>query len=102
MTQLQEVRGRATSIVSQIQDGVNWTAVRYHSTDVVRWSDKGKIILNHGGYMTYTTKARMNQASNQFKLGFDVFQKDFEWFVGIDGHIIDFDRNPLVIRNGHD
>ena len=28
-----------------------------------------------------TTKKKMNQASNQFNLGYEVFQKDWYWFI---------------------
>lgn len=33
--------------------------------------------------MTNTTKLRMNQAANQFGLGFGVYQKNHAWFVVI-------------------
>ena len=58
------------------------TFVRYHNTDVVQF-DSQYITLNTGGWETATTKLRMNQASNQFNLGFSVYQKDFQWFVVI-------------------
>ena len=41
------------------------TTVRYHSTDVVQF-DAGIIHLDTGGWKTVTTKARMNQAAEQF------------------------------------
>lgn len=56
------------------------TVVRYHETDVVVFNDI-VIQLNSGGWMTATTKLRMNQASNQFNLGYRVFQKDHVWYV---------------------
>lgn len=67
----------------------NETIVRYHRTDVVKFN-KDYIILNSGGWLTITTKTRMNQASNQYKLGFYVFQKNHEWFVDHKGNIFNF------------
>lgn len=80
MGQTQKVQGVATSIFTE--NGM--TNIRYHQTVVVSFNHE-KIILNSGGYHTVTTKLRMNQASNQFGLGYDVYQKDFNWFVGIPG-----------------
>ena len=56
------------------------TIVRYHQTDIVRFTD-GYVILNTGGWYTQTTKTRMNQASNQFELGYSVRQIDGIWKV---------------------
>ena len=76
--------------------------VTYHTTDVVTVYPNGRIDLDHGGWRTVTTKLRMNQASNQFRLGFLVWQKDFEWFVDIDGQTIPFNTSPLTVRLGSD
>jgi hypothetical protein len=65
------------------------TNVTYHSTVVVSFNEK-KIVLNSGGWHTNTTKTRMNQASNQFALGYTVTQKDFGWYVSFNGKIRDF------------
>ena len=56
------------------------THVTYHGTRVVSVNDT-TITLRTGGGRTATTKLRMNQASNQFGLGYRVFQKDYEWYV---------------------
>lgn len=55
-------------------------AVTYHQTLVVDLRD-GIVTLDSGGWKTATTKARMNQASNQFGLGFSVYAKDHVWYV---------------------
>jgi len=55
-------------------------SIIYHSTEVVR-ETADKIILNTGGYFSNTTKTRMNQASSQFDLGFNVYQKKKKWYV---------------------
>ena len=86
MAQTQQVKGRATSIFQH--DGC--TVVQYRGTLVVSFDDD-TIELDSGGWRTVTTKLRMNQASNQYDLGYQVFQKDFEWFVTLpDGTTVDF------------
>ncbi len=52
----------------------------YRGTTVVELVDGG-IILRNGGWSSVTTKLRMNQAANQFGLGFVVYQEAFAWFV---------------------
>lgn len=71
-----------TKVTENIVDGYAepYTEVKYHDTVVVRF-DKDHIELNTGGWKSKTTKLRMNQASEQFNLGYRVYQKNFEWFV---------------------
>ena len=54
--------------------------VFYHKTCIVEY-DLDQIKLHSGGWKTVTTKRKMNQASNQFGLGFNVYQKSGDWFV---------------------
>lgn len=61
-------------------DNKRTRVITYWNTDVVRFSDD-KIVLNSGGYRTATTKLRMNQASNQYGLGYYVAQIKGVWFV---------------------
>ena len=56
-------------------------SVVYHNTEVVKVRNNRYITLNNGGYYTATTKRRMNQASQQYNLGFSVYQSDFTWYV---------------------
>lgn len=60
------------------------TEVKYHATVVVKF-DENEIILNSGGWRTVTTKSRMNQTSNEFNLGFGVYQRKGDWFVDSKG-----------------
>lgn len=60
-----------------------FTQVVYHSTPVVKFS-ASTIVLDSGGWQSATSKTRMNQAANQFGLGYNVFQKDWDWFVELD------------------
>jgi len=61
----------------------NLTTVRLYETNVVSFFTGGgdAVVLNSGGWRTATTKSRMNQTSNQYDLGYQVYQQDFEWFV---------------------
>jgi hypothetical protein len=77
MANVNQIGQRATTIQTD-DDGM--TRITYHSTDVVKFNDQ-KVILNTGGWQTQTTVRRMNQASNQFKLGYKVFQRNFNLFV---------------------
>ena len=69
-------------VATTIKHDGDFTTVRYHDTDVVTFTNE-KVTLDSGGWRSPTTKVRMNQASNQFNLHFDVFQKDFDWFVSL-------------------
>ena len=66
------------------------TMVCYHSTPVVKITDD-EIILNSGGWLTATTKRRMNQASLQYNLGFSVYQVNFSWYVDYKEDTIPFE-----------
>jgi hypothetical protein len=95
MSQTQRVSGVATSIRREGND----MCVRYHNTDVVRFDDpRLKIVLNTGGWKTATTKTRMNQASNQFGLGYQVSQKKGDWFVDYKGKTIPFNDDSLTLE----
>lgn len=61
-------------------DDEGYRYVQYHTTKVVRWNND-EIILFTNGWLTQTTRTRMNQTSNQFGLGFRVYQKDFNWWI---------------------
>lgn len=56
--------------------------VTYYKTQIVKVFSKS-IELDNGGYITHTTKKKMNQVSEQLDLGFKVFQRGLEWFVSL-------------------
>jgi hypothetical protein len=91
MAQTQVVRGTATR-VSTVEGR---TEVRYHDTVVVAF-DEVSVTLDSGGWRTATTKNRMNQAANQYDLGYGVYQERGEWFVVVDR---DWD-NPIPFEDG--
>jgi len=79
--------GRNTRITRDNEE----TAVVLHGTSVVRVSHAGIVTLDSGGYRTFTTKARMNQAAWELRLGYRVYQDDYSWFVSYAGN----DRVPF-------
>lgn len=81
MTQMNRI-GTINTTKGMQDDG--FFTVTYHNTAVVKFNHD-TIILNTDGWFTPSTKVRMNQASNEFDLGFKVFQSKGKWFVGFDG-----------------
>lgn len=78
------------------------TVITYHSTAIVEF-DADFITLRTGGYETVTTKRKMNQAANQFDLGYSVFQKRGIWFVNYNGSTYEFEGTEMQLsrRNGN-
>lgn len=60
------------------------TNVTYHETNVVTFDAK-QITLRTGGWDSVTTRRKMNQASNQFGLGFGVYRESGKSFVRLPG-----------------
>ncbi len=72
--------------------------VHYWKTAIVTWDDKA-ITLRNNGFKTVTTKRKMNQASNQFDLGFGVRQQDYVWFVDLpSGETVKFEDGMTFER----
>lgn len=92
MAQTQTIGRMATTV--KTENGI--TRVTYHWTDVVTFGN-GKIVLNHNNWKTATTKNRMNQTSNQFELGYVVYQRDFDWFVDYKGKTYEFENSKLEL-----
>jgi hypothetical protein len=86
--------GKRNTTITRGTDGS--VSVRYHSTDVVMVTARGVVTLNTGGWRTVTTKTRMNQAANQFGLGFMVSQKDRVWTVRVLGRDGDWSKARVV------
>ena len=94
MGQMQKISKNNT----KVKTGPEGTTVKLHSTIVVEF-DEFRIVLNSGGWQTVTTKARMNQTSNEFDLGFTVFQKNHEWFVRFQGTEVPFEDGMALSRD---
>lgn len=81
---------------TKVYTGNKYDEVWLYSTCIVQFNND-KIILNTGGYETSTTKNRMNQASEEFNLGFSVFQKKGIWYVNYKGDTIEFKTNTVIL-----
>jgi hypothetical protein len=97
------VRGRGAAMRNQIvfrhdRAGTLERHVLYHEKHVVCWNRK-MIVLRNNGHLTMTTKSRMNQASNQFNLGFRVFARNRQWFVQWQRAEIPFQNGLILWRN---
>lgn len=51
-------------------------SIKLHQTNVVIIQKDDSVQINSGGWMTSTTKARINEFSNA-----SIYQKNFEWFL---------------------
>ena len=84
--------GNNTRIVCDGYTGVD--SVYLHDTPVVkvqRVNDSLQIVTLHSGdWRTPTTKRRMNEVSDEWALGFKVYQKNKDWYVETDEGSIDF------------
>lgn len=80
-----------------VSESHGYQRVAYHKTEVVKWN-RQRIVLNSGGFRSSTTKTRMNQASNQFGLGYRVFATKGEWFVEHRHRIVAFRDNITLDR----
>lgn len=88
-----KVAGVATTVANEGKS----TVVTYHKTQVVKFTDK-TIKLNTGGYNTQTTMRRMNQAANEFELGYEVKKKAGVWTVYYGDDEVAFDNDTLTLR----
>lgn len=99
MGKMQTIPRNNTKLETSISDlsGLWTTYVQLHNTTVVKF-DRDFITLNSGGWKTTTTKARMNQVSNEYGLGYRVFQKDHEWYVSVGEKTLPFSDNMILKR----
>jgi len=79
------------------EDGTR--GVVFHQTCVVSWKDQStgsyrdiEVTLRNGGYFTPTTKIRMNEVSREYNLHFSVYADRGDWFVSINGKILEFEE----------
>ena len=93
----QDKVGSVHTAIQRSRDGI--TRIVYHSTSVVEIAPDGSVTLDSGGWRTSTTKTRMNQASNQFALGFQVYAKSGAWFVSFDGRELPF-NDGMIFKPG--
>lgn len=92
--------GRGCTNLHSNEDGS--IALKYHNTDVVTFAP-GFVELNSGGWLTPTTKERMNRGLAMAGLGFsNVYQDKKIWYVKdaefFDGIRLDYAGNVLNAR----
>ena len=97
MPRMDQIGKTATTVSTE--NGV--TRVTYHKTVVVKF-DHDHIVLNSGGWLTATTKNRMNQASNQFDLGYTVFQDKGRWYIKVNDYMHEFWDGISIDRPRHE
>lgn len=93
LPQTQQIGKTATTIR---KEGLK-TIIRYHNTDVVTFTPD-TITLDTGGWWTVTTKNRMNQTSNQYNLGYYIYQEKYAWFINYNGTIHPFKNERITIK----
>lgn len=69
-------RGNTQVIVDTPEDGNNWRGLRLHGSVIAEMDYNGDLYLNTHGYMTLTTKERLNGFPSV-----NIVQKDFVWFL---------------------
>lgn len=69
MAQTQRISRNNTAIYTQ-DDGTR--QVFLHNTCIVQVKPDGTVKLDTGGWLTVTTMTRMNQVSNEWRLGYSV------------------------------
>jgi hypothetical protein len=74
-------------------------AITYHKTQIVAF-DSRNIVLRTGGWDSVTTRRKMNQAANQFGLGFSVYRDKGESYVRTPaGAILPLTDNMTIARS---
>lgn len=76
---MSSLSNHATTVAT---DRAGITRVTYHKTAIVAVDRaEGTVTLDSGGWRTYTTKLKMNQAAENLSLPFDVIQRNGIWLV---------------------
>lgn len=79
--------------------------LRYYGTDITHFLQNGAIRLNTGGFFTASTKRHMNNALQENKIAWRVFQEKRKWYARnwMTGELIPFSMGVCVIPPGtHD
>lgn len=75
--------GKAHTAVMREDDGT--VNVIFHETVIVKIAPDNTVTLDSGGWLTNTTKARMNEVAEEYNLNFSVFQDKKQWYVKVPG-----------------
>jgi len=73
------------------------TIITFHYTDILTFNNE-KIIINHGGFTTKTTKERLNLFSKENNLGFSIHQENYSWIITYKGEKIPMIDKSIELR----
>ena len=101
---------RYKTFIGKYLDG-SLETVRYHDTYIVKVDVLGNVTLNTGGWLSVTTKRKINAAIEEFNLfncHVSVFQQHGKWFINVSinensyGTAIEWDGTPITLdRQGN-
>lgn len=95
MPQTSKCRGVSTAVYNDDKELI----VIYRGTKLVHQNKhSGTIILRTGGWKTFTTKTRMNQAANEFNLGYTVYQLDKDWYISYKNTTYPFINDTIQLK----
>ena len=89
-----QMRTKRAKAYPNVWQGIH--VITLYNTNIVNF-DSTRITLDDGGWMTNTTKTRMNQVSSNYGLGFHVYQDKGNWFVQYKGRTIPY-QSGMVLR----
>ena len=69
-------RSNTQVIVDKPEDGNNWRGLRLHGSVIAEMDSNGDLFLNTHGYMTVTTKERLNGFPSV-----NIVQKNWIWYL---------------------
>lgn len=75
------------------EDGVS--TVTLHGNKIAEVGETW-LKLYDGGWRTATTKARLNAILSAHGNGERVFQKDYQWFIKLNGEVVPFESGLLL------
>jgi len=84
-----------TSYKTEVRSEGGYTIVKLYDTDILK-INSDEIILNSGGFLTKSTKDRLNDFSKEKGLEYNVFQRDKVWYVSFRGKTIPFYDNMVL------
>lgn len=94
------LKGWITPNNTELEQFEDCARVKLHNTYVfVLDYYENTVKLNSGGFRTVTTKRRINESCRAFNSPFQVFQKDWEWYVdAYNGIVIPFEDGMTLPR----
>ena len=100
----QAIRGQrnqsgSNTTVFTTDNGLESTVYLHGNHIATYFHDTRELQLFDGGWQTVTTKSRLNALLSEFKPGFGVFQKNWQWFFARTfnpSHKVDFTSGMFV------